>query len=174
MAFETFKILCSILAAYISRINILVFSELKIKFKTLQISYENFFLFLPTHWLTYIVQMMLQQHRFAWIHLPVDFFVDNTYYRISWEVLWWLTWSIMAYKTGDPGLIPGSGRSPGEKNGNSLQYSCLEGSMDRGAWWGQSMGSQRVRHDWATNTHFTSQYFMTWGCLKLPLIWKFE
>ena len=49
MPFETFKILCSILAAYISRINILVFSELKIKFKTLQISYENFFLFLPTH-----------------------------------------------------------------------------------------------------------------------------
>ena len=110
----------------------------------------------------------------AWIHLPVDFFVDNTYYRISWELLWWLTWSIMAYKTGDQGLIPGSGRSPGEKNSNSLQYSCLEGSMDRGAWWGQSMGSQRVRHDWATNTHFTSQYFMTWGCLKLPLIRKFE
>ena len=36
---------------------------------------------------------------------------------------------------GDPGLIPGSGRSPGEKNGTPLQYSCLENSMDRGAWW---------------------------------------
>ena len=35
---------------------------------------------------------------------------------------------------GDPGLIPGSGRSPGEGNGNPLQYSCLENSMDRGAW----------------------------------------
>ena len=32
------------------------------------------------------------------------------------------------------GSIPGSGRSPGEGNGNSLQYSCLENSMDRGAW----------------------------------------
>ena len=32
----------------------------------------------------------------------------------------------------DPGLIPGSGRSPGEGNGNLLQYSCLESSMDRG------------------------------------------
>ena len=35
---------------------------------------------------------------------------------------------------GDPGSIPGSGRSPGEGNGNPLQYSCLENSMDRGAW----------------------------------------
>ena len=36
---------------------------------------------------------------------------------------------------GDPGPIPGSGRSPGEGNGNPLQYSCLENPMDRGAWW---------------------------------------
>ena len=35
---------------------------------------------------------------------------------------------------GDVGLIIGSGRSPGEANGNPLQYSCLENSMDRGAW----------------------------------------
>ena len=40
-----------------------------------------------------------------------------------------------AYNVGDPGLIPGSGRSPGEGNGYLLQYSCLENSMDRGAWW---------------------------------------
>ena len=36
--------------------------------------------------------------------------------------------------TGDAGSIPGLGRSPGEGNGNPLQYSCLESSMDRGAW----------------------------------------
>ena len=36
--------------------------------------------------------------------------------------------------TGDTGLIPGSGSSPGEGNGNPLQYSCLENSIDRGAW----------------------------------------
>ena len=40
-----------------------------------------------------------------------------------------------AYNVGDPGLIPGSGRSSGEGNGNPLQYSCLENPMDRGAWW---------------------------------------
>ena len=34
----------------------------------------------------------------------------------------------------DPGLIPGLGRSPGEGNGNPLQYSCLENPTDRGAW----------------------------------------
>ena len=36
---------------------------------------------------------------------------------------------------GDAVSIPGSGRSPRERNGNSFQYSCLENSMDRGAWW---------------------------------------
>ena len=39
-----------------------------------------------------------------------------------------------AYNTEDLGSIPGSGRSPEEGNGNPLQYSCLENSMDRGAW----------------------------------------
>ena len=39
------------------------------------------------------------------------------------------------YSAGDSGSIPGSGRSPGEGNGYLLQYSCLENSMDRGAWW---------------------------------------
>ena len=39
-----------------------------------------------------------------------------------------------AYNAGDSGSIPGSGRSPGEGNGNPLQYSCLENPMDGGAW----------------------------------------
>ena len=39
-----------------------------------------------------------------------------------------------AYNAGDPGSIPGSGRSPGEGNGNPLQYCCLENPMDGGAW----------------------------------------
>ena len=40
-----------------------------------------------------------------------------------------------ACHAGDPGLIPESGRSPGEGNGNPLQNSSLKDSMDRGAWW---------------------------------------
>ena len=39
-----------------------------------------------------------------------------------------------AYNAGDPGSIPGSGRSSGEGNGNPLQYPWLENPMDRGAW----------------------------------------
>ena len=39
-----------------------------------------------------------------------------------------------AYNVGDPGSVPGLGRSPGEGNGNLLQYSCLENPMDGGAW----------------------------------------
>ena len=35
----------------------------------------------------------------------------------------------------DPGSIPGSGRSPGEENGYPIKYSCLENSLDKGAWW---------------------------------------
>ena len=38
------------------------------------------------------------------------------------------------YNAGDPGSIPGSGRSPGEGNGTPLQYYCLENPMDTGAW----------------------------------------
>ena len=40
-----------------------------------------------------------------------------------------------ACSAGDPGSIPGSGRSPGEGKGTPLQYPCLENLMDRGAWW---------------------------------------
>ena len=45
-----------------------------------------------------------------------------------------------ASNAGDQGLIPGSGRSPGEGNDYPLQHSCLENCMDRGAWWGTVPG----------------------------------
>ena len=57
-----------------------------------------------------------------------------------------------ACHAGDPGLNPGLGRFPGEGKGNPLQYSCLENPMDWEAWL-QSMGLQRVRHNWVTS-HF--------------------
>ena len=41
----------------------------------------------------------------------------------------------MPINAGDTGSSPGSGRFPGEENGNLLQYSCLGNTMDRGAWW---------------------------------------
>ena len=50
-----------------------------------------------------------------------------------------------ACNTGDLGLITGLGRSPGEGNGNPLQHSCLENSMDRGAWWATVHGVAKSR-----------------------------
>ena len=52
-----------------------------------------------------------------------------------------------ACKSGDLGLIPGLGRSPGEENGNPLQYSCLENPMDKGAWLAIVHRVTRVGHD---------------------------
>ena len=51
---------------------------------------------------------------------------------------------------GDPGSIPGSGRSPGEGNENPLQYSCLGNPMGRRAWRATFHGVARVRHNLAT------------------------
>ena len=59
---------------------------------------------------------------------------------------------------GDPGSIPGSGRSPGEGNGNPLQYSCLENPMDRGAWWATWLSDWTIiiameKHRWTGEIH---------------------
>ena len=58
----------------------------------------------------------------------------------------------IAYNAGDPGLIPGLGRSPGEGNGNPLQYFCLENPRDRGAWWATVHG---VPKSWTRLSDFT-------------------
>ena len=52
--------------------------------------------------------------------------------------------------TRDAGLIPGLRRSPGGGNGNTLQYTCLENPMDRGAWRARVHRGTRVRHDLVT------------------------
>ena len=52
-----------------------------------------------------------------------------------------------ACSAGDPVSIPGSGKLPGEGNGNPLQYSCLEIPMDKGAWQATVHGVTRVGHD---------------------------
>ena len=54
---------------------------------------------------------------------------------ITQGLSWWLRSKESACNAGNVGLIPGLGRFPGEGNGNLPQYSCLENSMDRGAWW---------------------------------------
>ena len=100
--------------------------------------------------------------------------------------------------TGDMGSIPGSRRSPGVGNGNPLQYSCLENSMDRGAWWATVHGFTKsgtglkdeagkhavLRHVlsicfvrraytgatcWTTGVKFANQPVCRWGSL---LAWR--
>ena len=58
-----------------------------------------------------------------------------------------------ACNEGDLGLIPGLGRSPGEGNGNPLQYSCLENPMDGGAWWATVHG---VAKSWTQLSDLTN------------------
>ena len=67
-----------------------------------------------------------------------------------------------ACNAGDPGSIPGSGRSPGEGNGCLLQYSSLENSTDRGAWWAALHEVPRSEMRLATNT-FTLTLFLIGG-----------
>ena len=69
----------------------------------------------------------------------------------GWRFLWklciyllglprWLSSKELPCNARDPGLIPGSGRSTGGRNGNPLQYYCLENPTDRGAWWARVHG----------------------------------
>ena len=61
-----------------------------------------------------------------------------------------------ACNAGDLGSIPWLGLSPGGEHGNPLQYSYLDNPHDRGAWWLQSMGSQRVRYNGATKAQHST------------------
>ena len=63
-----------------------------------------------------------------------------------------------ACNAGDLGLIPGSGRSPGEGNGNPLQYSCLENAMDIGAW--QATVHRVAELDMTEHSAFSSVFFL--------------
>ena len=80
---------------------------------------------------------------------------------------WWLsakTTPCSAGHKGDTGSVPGWGRPPGGQHGNPLQYSCLENSKDRGAWWVTVHGAPKSRHDWATeHTAFSKGKRRSWA-----------
>ena len=64
---------------------------------------------------------------------------------------------VSARNAGDPDSVSGLGRSPGEGNGNPVQYSCLENSSDRGAWLARVHGFAESR-TWLSNCHFSLSY----------------
>ena len=68
-----------------------------------------------------------------------------------------------ASNVGDPGSISGSGRSPGEGNGNPLQYSFLENPMDREAWWATVHGVTKSR---TQLSDFTFTFYIAQGSIK--------
>ena len=70
-----------------------------------------------------------------------------------------------AYNVGDPGLIPGLGRSTGKGNGNPLQYSCLENPMDGGTWYDTVHG---VTKSWTQLSNFTFPVSIRQLLLGLP------
>ena len=74
---------------------------------------------------------------------------------IPFGLPWWLSRNPpeiqeTSYNTGEPGSVHGLGRSPGEGNDNTLQYSYLGNSMDKEAWWSTVCGVAKVRHNLAT------------------------
>ena len=74
--------------------------------------------------------------------------LNSTFNALIYEFLFPIKWGFpcgsagkeSACNAGDLGLIPGLGRSPGGEHGKKLQYSCLENSMHRGAWWAMARG----------------------------------
>ena len=90
----------------------------------------------------------------------VDGDIENIVWTLNYMKFWDISITLVgsdgkesACNAGDLGSIPGSVRSPGEGNGYPLWYSCLENSWTDEPGRLQFIGLQRVRHDWATNTH---------------------
>ena len=77
---------------------------------------------------------MLEKSQFIPFCLcDMGMYSHTVFISVSWLPSW-LSGKESACSVGDPGWIPGLGRSPGEGNGNPLQHSFLENPMDRGAW----------------------------------------
>ena len=100
---------------------------------------------------------LLKEYNVLMFFNNLDFILGNTGYLLKEDILiiglpWCSNSKESACNAGDPGLIPGLGRAPGEGNGYPLQYSCLENPMDRESGGLQSMGSQRAGHGWVANT----------------------
>ena len=78
-------------------------------------------------------------------HFLVTLFLKYSVYIIRASLVAQKVGKQPAYNAGYPGSIPASGRSPGKGNDNSLEYSCLKNSMDRGAWWATVHGVTKSR-----------------------------
>ena len=104
----------------------------------------------------------------ASLHILASFFVDKYYCQLH-GLPWWLSGKEYACNAGDQGSISGSGRSPGEENGNPLQYSCLGNPMDRGAWWATIHGVAEELDTLSDFTTSTTIYVFMYVCIYIYL-----
>ena len=93
----------------------------------------------------------------------VPFFGAN---RISSGLSWWLNNKESACNAGDEDSIPGLERSPGERNGYQLWYSCLGNPMDRGAWQAIAYGVSREGYNWVTKPSPAERVVVYSWCIK--------
>ena len=87
--------------------------------------------------------------------------MQNWIYTHSTMLPRWLSGKESARQAVDKGLIPGSGKSPGEGNDSPLQYSCLENPMDRGAWQGRKESD--TTEGLNSRKHFQAQTHTVYG-----------
>ena len=73
---------------------------------------------------------------------------------------------------GDPGSIPGSGKFPGEGNGNPLQYSCLGNPMDTGTWWATVHGVAKSQTRLGDFTFTFTYNLVNWLSKHFPDFWE--
>ena len=104
-------------------------------------------------------------------------FSYTPHYSYLWRLSLWLRGKESTWNAGDMGLLPGLGRSPGEENGNILQYSCLGNPMDRGAWMApvhlvvQSLSRVRLSAaSWTVAHQASLSFIISWNLLKLMSI----
>ena len=98
--------------------------------------------------------------------------IEQICYNILPYVPQWLSGKESACNAGAMGSIPGSGRSPGDGHGTSLQYSCLENLVSWGAWWDtvHSVAKRQARLKWlSTHTWVLSHIYLFLCILGLPL-----
>ena len=89
---------------------------------------------------------------------------SNHAYRFPWWLQLVMNLPANAGNIRDMGSMSGLERSPGEGNGNLLHYSCLENSMDRGAWWVTTHGVAKSQTQLSAHTHTHHAYWVL--CLK--------
>ena len=103
--------------------------------------------------------------------IPSTAIAIAAYYYCIW-LSRWLSGKESTCHAGDAGAVPGLGRSPGEGNGNPLQYSCLGNPMDRGGWWATVQEVTKSRTGLSTRTHMHTQasYYGGVSCCRAQVL----